>query len=86
MEGVSLIMPGERITTSQLSEYYTDLLKVDSWVVGKTKSVHATSLLCSKLHQREAQVKERLEYLAEKRGITGKELWNLILEGKADDE
>ena len=75
----------ERIYTSPISEYYQDLLKIDSWVVGKTKASQAASLLCAKLQEREERIKERLEYLAKKRGMTSDELWKEILEDKADE-
>ena len=75
----------ERIYTSPISEYYHDLLKIDSWIVAKTKASQAASLLCAKLQERESRVKERLEYLAKKRNITVDELWNEILEDKAGE-
>ena len=64
-------------------EYYRDLLEVDSWVNGRTVGVQANSLLCSKLQEREARVRERVRYLAQKRGISVDKLWVQILQGNA---
>ena len=73
----------ERLVIAPIGEYYNDLLIVDSWIRDTTKSQHASSLLCSKLQEREERIKERIEYLAKKRGITSDELWVQILKGNA---
>lgn len=75
----------ERITTSPISEYYIDLLKVDAWLAAKTKSSQATTLLCEGLLAREETIKERIQYIAEKRGIKVNQLWAEILEDKAGE-
>lgn len=65
-------------------EFYRDLLEIDSWVNGRTVGVQANSLLCSKLQEREARIRERIRYLAQKRGISVDELWVQILQGNAE--
>ena len=74
----------DRIQISGLGEYYEDLLTLDAWINGRSKSQQANSLLCAKLMEREARIKERVQYLAEKRGITYKEMWVQILNGSAE--
>jgi hypothetical protein len=73
----------ERLALPALGEYFDDLLEVDAWINGKTRTVQGQSLLCSKLQEREQRIKERVEYLAKKRGIPAEELWNQILAGRA---
>ncbi len=69
---------------SALGEYYADILAVDAWVNGRAPSGQAHNLLCSKLMQREDIVKERVAYLARKRGIDPDILWLQILKGEAE--
>lgn len=73
-----------RLVISPIGEYYSDLLTVDSWIRDTTKSQQASSLLCAKLQEREQLIKERVEYLAKKRGISLTELWTEILKGNAE--
>lgn len=73
----------ERLAIPALGEYYNDLLTVDSWVNGRTKVAQAQSLLCAKLQERDKLIRERVEYLAKKRGITFDEMWAEILNGSA---
>lgn len=73
----------ERLVISSIGEYYNDLLIVDSFIRDTTKSQQASSLLCSKLQEREQRIRERINYLAKKRGITPDELWLQILKGNA---
>lgn len=56
---------------------------MDAWVNGRTKVVQAQSLLCAKLQERDKLIKERVEYLAKKRGITFDEMWEQILNNTA---
>lgn len=72
-----------RLTIAPIGEYYEDLLEVDSWINDRSKAQQASSLLCSKLQEREQRIRERVEYLAKKRGISPDELWLQILKGKA---
>lgn len=67
-----------------LGEWYDDLLTLDSWINDRTKGQQALSLLSAKLQEREPKIRERLEYLAKKRGISADELWQKILDGTAD--
>ena len=75
----------ERFSISPLGEYYRDLLEVDSWINARTASTQANSLLCAKLQERESRMKERVAYLAQKRGISPDEMWIQILKGEAED-
>jgi len=76
----------KRLTLAPLGEYYQDLLIIDSWINSRTQGVQGTSLLCAKLQEREQKIKDRIKYLAEKRGIESEELWNQILNGEAETE
>lgn len=67
-----------------LGEWYDDLLTLDSWINERTKGQQALSLLSAKLQEREPKIRERLEYLAKKRGITSDELWQQIIHGTAN--
>jgi len=75
----------ERFSIAPIGEFYTDLLTVDSWINARTNSTQATSLLCAKLQEREAKIKERVAYLAKKRGISSDDMWMQILKGQAED-
>jgi len=75
----------ERFSISPIGEYYRDLLEVDAWVNARTASTQANSLLCAKLQERETRIKDRVAYLAQKRGITADEMWVQILKGEAED-
>ena len=52
--------------------------------VGRTAATHATSLLCAELQGREPAIRERVAYLAMKRGTSPDELWQQILKGDAE--
>jgi hypothetical protein len=73
----------ERFSISPLGEFYMDVLTVDSWINARSRSIQANSLLCAKLQEREPRVRERVAYLAKKRGISADELWAQILQGVA---
>jgi len=73
----------ERLVIAPIGEFYNDLLIVDSWIRDTTKSQQASNLVCARLQEREQRIKERIEYLAKKRGITPDELWIQILKGNA---
>ena len=75
----------ERFSIAPLGEFYRDLLEVDAWVNARTASTQANNLLCAKLQEREDRIKERVAYLAKKRGITLDEMWMQILKGEAQD-
>ena len=81
-----MIRKDGRLTVSPLGEFYEDLLKVDSWINARTIASQANSLLCAKLMQRQAEIRDRISYLAIKRGISADELWTQILNGEAEKE
>lgn len=76
----------KRLTLATLGEYYQDLLIIDSWINSRTLGVQGTSLLCSKLQEREQKIRDRISYLAEKRGVPVEELWQQVLNGEAESE
>ncbi len=67
-----------------LGEVYNDLLMIDSWMNNDSPTSQARSLLRSKLMQRETMIKERVAYLASKRGTDPDLLWLQILKGEAE--
>lgn len=73
----------DKLALPALGEYYDDLLTLDSWINNRTKVQQGQSLLCAKLQERETKIKERVEYLAKKRGISTEEMWLQVLNGKA---
>lgn len=75
----------ERFSISPIGEFYRDLLEVDAWINARTTSNQATSLLCAKLQEREDRIRERVTYLAKKRGISSDEMWVQILKGEAEE-
>ena len=81
-----LAMPRrERFSIAPIGEFYMDLLTLDSWINARTNSTQANSLLCAKLQERESKIRERVDYLAKKRGISFDEMWLQILKGQAED-
>lgn len=80
----STMADNKRLQVPALGEYYDDLLYIDSWINNRTKVAQAQSLLCAKLQERESRIKERVGYLARKRGISESEMWGMILAGKAE--
>lgn len=72
-----------RFTIAPLGEFYEDVLTVDSWINNRTTATQANSLLCARLMQRQTEIRDRVEYLAEKRDISPKEMWVQILNGTA---
>jgi hypothetical protein len=77
-----LNMPDDRIAF-RLGEVYEDLLKLAAFQSGKSEPAQASSIVCSQLLKKEEVIKKRNEYLAWKRGITPRQLWLDVLEGKA---
>jgi hypothetical protein len=43
--------------------------------------MQANLLLCAKLQEREPKLRERVQYLADKRKISVQEMWNQLLTG-----
>ena len=75
----------ERFSIAPIGEFYRDLLEIDAWINARTASTQANSLLCAKLQEREVRIKDRVAYLAKKRGIAPDEMWIQILKGEAQD-
>jgi hypothetical protein len=69
----------DRPRIASLGEWYEDLLKVDSTINARSEAQQASSLLCAKLQERESKVKERVRYLAAKRGLSFEEMWLKII-------
>jgi hypothetical protein len=65
--------------TVQISERNKNLLEIDAWLSGRTVSLCAGVMLSEKIQEEEPRIKEDLEYLAKKRGLTPEELTKLIL-------
>lgn len=83
--GLTAMPRRERFSIAPIGEFYRDLLEVDAWINARTASTQANSLLCAKLQEREAKIKDRVSYLARKRGISPDEMWVQILKGEAED-
>jgi hypothetical protein len=69
----------DRLALPALGEYYDDLLDIDAEINGRTKVQQGQSLLCAKIQEREGKIKERVQYLADKRGITFNQMWAELL-------
>ncbi|NES71471.1 hypothetical protein [Okeania sp. SIO2B9] len=79
-----MVSQNERIVLATMGEWHRDMLVIDSWINNRPKSQQAVSLLCAKLQECKDEIKERMEYLARKRGITADELWIQVLRGEAE--
>ena len=75
----------DRFKMPPLSEFYEDLLRVDAFLARNTLSAQAKSLLQAFLTQKEPKMRERVQYLADKRGITFAEMWQQIQSGKVQE-
>lgn len=74
----------DRIVIAPVGEWYEDLLTVDARITARSKAQQASSLLCAKLQEREDKIKERVDYLAKKKGVTFDEMWTALLRGDID--
>jgi hypothetical protein len=74
--------PTDRQYISYLGEYYDDCWTIEAELKSRTKTTEGASLLCAKLQEREEKRNKMVQYLADKRGISFKEMWNQILTGK----
>ena len=72
----------DRLTLPSLGEWCHDLLMVDAAVSGRSPTIQLQYLGCAKLQEREARIRERVEYLANKRGISFDEMWRQLVTGK----
>ncbi len=71
----------DRIGMSSLGEYYEDVLEIDARMNARSKAEQARTLVYAKIQEREGKVKERVQYLANKRGISFQEMWDMLLTG-----
>ena len=71
----------DRYYISNLGEYYDDCLKVEASLKARSKAFEGSSLLCSALMKREANRDKMVSYLAEKHGMTHKEMWDALRDG-----
>ena len=71
----------DRLQLPNLGEWYEDLLRVDALINGRSMPQQGQSLLCSKLQEREAKIRERVAYLASKRNISPDEMWRQMVSG-----
>jgi len=71
----------DRLTVAPLGEWYEDYLSADATINSRTVSVQASSLLCAKIQEREERIRNRVIYLATKRGISYDECWKLCVTG-----
>jgi hypothetical protein len=69
----------ERLQIPALGEYYDDLLDIDAELNSRTKVQQAQSLLSEKLQERIPGIRERVQYLADKKGVTFDQMWGEIL-------
>ncbi|MBF2063602.1 MAG: hypothetical protein IGS39_04100 [Calothrix sp. C42_A2020_038] len=69
----------ERLQIPALGEYYDDLLDIDAELNNRTRVQQAQSLLSEKLQERIPSIKERVQYLADKNGMTFDHMWGEIL-------
>ncbi len=72
----------DRISMSSLGEYYEDVLEIDARMNARTKPEQARTLVYAKIQEREGRIKERVTYLARKRGISFEEMWDQLLTGE----
>lgn len=70
-----------RIQLPALGEWYEDLLKIDSIINGRSEPMQGQSLLCAKLQEREEKIRERVTYMAAKRGISFDQMWSQMISG-----
>lgn len=71
----------DRISMSSLGEYYEDILEIDARMNARSKPEQARTLVYAKIQEREGRIKERVEYLARKRGISFEQMWDQLLTG-----
>jgi hypothetical protein len=74
----------DRLQIPPLGEWYQDLLRIDAVINDRSEPSQASALLCAKIQERESRIRERVQYLANKRGITFEEMWDAILTGTYD--
>lgn len=83
IDKVTKMAETKRFTLPDLGEWYKDQLALDAWINNRSIPIQAQSLLCAKLQEREPTIDKRMNYIAQKRGISADELRTQILSGKA---
>lgn len=68
-----------RLQIPYLGDFYDYLLVIDAAVNARSKSAQAHSLLCSKLQERSQMIFDRIDLLAEVKGISRSEYLQLLL-------
>jgi len=71
----------ERLTIAGLPEDLEDILTVYAVIQGRSVPQLASSLLTTKIQEKLPKFRERMEYLAAKRGLTYQEFFNQCLTG-----
>jgi plasmid stability protein len=72
----------ERLTIAALPEDLQDMLKVYATIQGRSVASLGSSLLCTILQMKLPRFKERMEYLAKKRGMSYEEFWEHCMRGQ----
>ena len=72
----------ERIYISNIGEYFDDCLTIEATLNNRTRSAELASLASERLMQKKNTREELVQYLADKRGISFEEMWQLILAGE----
>lgn len=62
-------------------EVYNDLITIDARINQRTISQQASSLLAAKIMEREERIRERVSYLAKKRGLSFDAMWRSLADG-----
>jgi len=72
-----------QVVVSTLSEWVIDRLRILAFANGRTLGGEAASLIDAQISYSEKNAAKKMKYLAEKRGISVKELERQILSGEA---
>lgn len=71
----------DRLQIPSLGEWYGDLLAIDARINDRSEPTQAHNLICAKLQDREPRIRARVEYLAQKRGLSMEEMWRQLVTG-----
>lgn len=75
----------KRITLPPLGEHDDDWLRIWAWLNNRSKSSQAAGIVSFRIRERKAEIREMLEYIAQKRGVTPDYLFKSILDGNVDN-
>ena len=64
------------------AEFFLDLLTVDAALHGRSPAQQASTLACEQLSENQTQIRQMVEYLASKRGLSFDDLWLQFLQGR----